>query len=209
MLENIKVVCHSCIKFQLEKVIYIDPFKIKEENKDADIIFITHPHYDHFSVEDINKVKKESTIIVITQDLIENAINIGFKKENILVVEPNKTYMIGDIKLETIPAYNISKKFHPKANNWVGYIISINEITYYIAGDTDITDENKNVKCDVAFVPIGGTFTMDFQEAAKLVNEIKPKVAVPIHYGEIVGTKQDAEKFKKLIHDEIKCEYLK
>ena len=206
MLENFKVLCHSSIKYDGEKVIYIDPFKIKEESKDADIIFITHSHYDHFSKEDINKIKKEDTIIVMTKDLEKEALNLGFK--NIIIVEPNEEYEIEDIKVETIPAYNINKKFHPKENNWVGYIIYINGVSYYIAGDTDITEENKSVKCDVAFVPIGGTFTMNYEESASLVNEIKPKIVVPIHYGEIVGTKQDAEKFKELIDKNIKCEIL-
>ena len=206
MLENFKVLCHSSIKYDGEKVIYIDPFKIKEESKDADIIFITHSHYDHFSKEDINKIKKEDTIIVITKDLEKEALNLGFK--NIIVVEPNKEYEIEDIKVETIPAYNINKKFHPKGNNWVGYIIHINGVSCYIAGDTDITEENKSVICDVAFVPIGGTFTMNYEEAASLVNEIKPKIVVPIHYGEIVGTKQDAEKLKELIDRNIDCEIL-
>ncbi len=208
MLENFKVICHSCIKYEGEKIIYIDPFKIKEEYKDAYIIFITHSHYDHFSVEDINKIKKENTIIIITKDLEEKAINLGFKKENVIIVEPNKEYEIEDIKIKTVPAYNINKKFHPKENNWVGYIIYINGISYYISGDTDITEENKNVKCDVAFVPIGGTFTMDFKEAASLINEIKPKIVVPIHYGEIVGTKQDAVEFEKLIDKNTECRIL-
>ena len=208
MLENFKVICHSCIKYEGEKIIYIDPFKIKEEYKDAEIIFITHSHYDHFSVEDINKIKKENTIIIITKDLEEKAINLGFKKENVIIVEPNKEYEIEDIKIKTVPAYNINKKFHPKENNWVGYIIYINGVSYYISGDTDITEENKNVKCDVAFVPIGGTFTMDFKEAASLINEIKPKIVVPIHYGEIVGTKQDAIEFEKLIDKNIECRIL-
>ena len=208
MLENFKVICHSCIKYEGEKIIYIDPFKIQEEYKDADIIFITHSHYDHFSVEDINKIKKENTIIIITKDLEEKAINLGFKKENVIIVEPNKEYEIEDIKIKTVPAYNINKKFHPKENNWVGYIIYINGVSYYISGDTDITEENKNVKCDVAFVPIGGTFTMDFKEAASLINEIKPKIVVPIHYGEIVGTKQDAVEFEKLIDKNIECRIL-
>ena len=112
--------------------------------------------------------------------------------------------MVEEIKFETIPAYNTNKTFHPKENGWVGYIIIINGIRYYIAGDTDITEENKQVKCDVAFVPVGGTYTMDFKEAASLINEIKPKIAIPIHYGSIVGTEQDAIDFIRLLHPEIK-----
>ena len=110
--------------------------------------------------------------------------------------------------LKTIPAYNTNKNFHPKDNKWVGYIINLDNTTYYIAGDTDKTPENKQVKCDVAFVPIGGTYTMNTFEAAELVNEIKPKVVVPIHYGLIVGTKEDAINFKNLIDKDIECNIL-
>lgn len=208
MLKDIEVLCHNSIKINKEKIIYIDPFKIQKEYKDADIIMITHAHYDHFSEEDINKVKKENTKICITKDLEKRTLNLGFNKEKILIVEPNMKYNIEGIKFETIPAYNISKQFHPKENNWVSYIIEINNIKYYIAGDTDITKENKNVKCDVAFVPVGGTYTMDSKEAAELVNIIKPKVAVPVHYGSIVGTKEDAENFAKMINKDISCEIL-
>lgn len=204
MLENVEVLCHSSIKISKNEVIYIDPFKIEKEYKDADIIFITHSHYDHFSEEDINKIKKENTKICITDDLVERTINLGFKKENILIVKPNMKCKIDEIEIETIPAYNIEKQFHPKENNWVGYIIKINNIRYYIAGDTDITEDNKNVKCDVAFVPVGGTYTMDFKEAAQLINEIQPKIAIPIHYGSVVGTNQDATDFVKLLHPSIK-----
>ncbi len=203
MIENVEVLCHSSIKFSKEEIIYFDPFKIKENYKDANIIFITHSHYDHFSEEDINKVRNDNTLIFITNDLYEKTLDLGFKKENIIIVEPNKEYKIENIEIKTIPAYNINKKFHSKQNNWVGYIIKIDSITYYIAGDTDITEENKKVKCDVAFVPIGGTYTMNFKEASDLINIIKPKIAVPIHYGSIVGSKQDAIEFTKLLNKEI------
>ncbi len=208
MLENIEVLCHSSIKIKKEKIIYFDPFKITENYKDADIIFITHDHFDHYSEEDIEKVKKEDTIIVVPESLYEKVLQEGLKKEYIITVIPNKNYQLKGIKFETIPAYNSNKKFHPKENNWVGYILEINDIRYYIAGDTDITEDNKKVKCDVAFVPIGGTYTMDFKEAAELVNEIKPRIAIPIHYGEIVGTKEDAKNFVKLLNSKIEGKIL-
>lgn len=203
MLENIEVLYHSSIKINKEKVIYIDPFKINKNYNDADIIFITHEHYDHYSEEDIDKVKKEDTIIVAPEELFTKLLRKGIRKDYIITVEPNKEYMTEKIKFETIPAYNTNKQFHPKENGWVGYIIEIKGIRYYIAGDTDITEENKKVKCDVAFIPVGGTYTMDFKEAAQLINEIKPKIAVPIHYGNIVGTNQDAIDFVRLLHPEI------
>ena len=208
MLEYIEVLCHSSIKINKEKVIYIDPFKIDKNYNDADMIFVTHDHYDHYSEEDIDKIKKEDTIIIAPEELLTKLLRKGFRKDSIITVEPNKKYMIQGMKFETIPAYNTNKQFHPKENGWVGYIIEIKGVRYYIAGDTDITEENRRVKCDVAFVPVGGTYTMDFKEAATLVNEIKPKKAIPIHYGDIVGTKQDAIDFSKLLHPEIKCEIL-
>ena len=204
MLENIEVLYHSSIRINKEKTIYIDPFKIDRNYNDADIVFITHDHYDHYSEEDIDKVINENTTIIIPEELLTNLLRKGINKNAIITVEPNEKYMVQGIKFETIPAYNTNKIFHPKENGWVGYIITLDDIRYYIAGDTDITEENRKVKCDVAFVPVGGTYTMDFKEAAQLVNEIQPKVAVPIHYGSVVGTKQDAEEFIKLLHTNVK-----
>ena len=204
MLENIEVLYHSSIRINKEKTIYIDPFKIDKNYNDADIVFITHDHYDHYSEEDIDKVINENTTIIIPEELLTKLLRKGINKNAIITVEPNKNYMVQGIKFETISAYNTNKTFHPKENGWVGYIIIINGIRYYIAGDTDITEENKQVKCDVAFVPVGGTYTMDFKEAASLINEIKPKIAIPIHYGSIVGTEQDAIDFIRLLHPEIK-----
>lgn len=204
MLENIEVLYHSSIRINKEKTIYIDPFKIDRNYNDADIVFITHDHYDHYSEEDIDKVINENTTIIIPEELLTKLLRKGINKNAIITVEPNEKYMVQGIKFETIPAYNTNKTFHPKKNGWVGYIIIINGIRYYIAGDTDITEENKQVKCDVAFVPVGGTYTMDFKEAAQLINEIQPKIAVPIHYGSVVGTKQDATDFIKLLHPSIK-----
>ena len=203
MLENVEVLCHSSIKINKEKVIYIDPFKIEKNYNDADIVFITHDHYDHYSEEDIDKVINENTIIIIPEELLTKLLRKGINKNAIITVEPNEKYMVQWIKFETIPAYNTNKTFHPKENGWVGYIITLDDIRYYIAGDTDITEENRRVKYDVAFVPVGGTYTMDFKEAAQLINEIQPKIAVPIHYGSVVGTKQDAINFIKLLNPTI------
>lgn len=209
MLKNIEWLGHSTIKINNQnQVIYIDPYNIKQDYNDADMIFITHSHYDHFSEEDINKVKKENTNIIITEDVFQKTLSLGFKESNIITVKPNESYQIYNIKFDTIPSYNVNKKFHPKENNWVGYVIDINGVKYYIAGDTDITNENKMVKCDVAFLPVGGTYTMDFEEAANLANIIGPKVVVPIHYGSLVGTLEDARNFKQRVKETIKCEII-
>lgn len=210
MLENIEVLYHSSIKINKGVIIYFDPFKIDKEYHDADIIFITHSHYDHYSEEDILKVRKENTCIVAPFDLLDNLLTLGFTKEHITLVNPSEIYTVKDITFKTIPAYNTNKNFHPKSNNWVGYLLTLNDTIYYIAGDTDITEENKQVKCDVAFVPIGGTYTMDYKEAAELINEIKPKIAVPTHYAAIVGSIEDGKNFSKLLNSDIECKiYIK
>ena len=204
MLDNVEVLCHSSIRINKEKTIYIDPFKIGKDYNDADLIFITHDHYDHYSENDIDKVKKQGTVFIVPEGLLTKLLAKGYNKNNIIVVQPNMRYIVQGIKFETIPAYNINKKFHPRENKWVGYVIEVKGVSYYIAGDTDITEENKKVKCDVVFIPVGGTYTTDFKEAAYLVNEIKPKIAVPTHYGSVVGKKQDAIDFVKLLHPIIK-----
>ena len=209
MLDNNKCLGHSSIKIiKYNKVIYIDPYNLKENNNDADIIFITHSHYDHFSINDINRIKKDNTIIVITEDIYNEVLELGFKENNIIKVLPNNNYTIDNIKFTTIPSYNINKNFHPKDNNWVGYLIEIDNIKYYIPGDTDLIDEAKEVTCDILFVPIGGTYTMDYKEASILTNIIKPKIVIPIHYGSIVGSKIDADRFKELVDKDVECKIM-
>ena len=203
MLKGIEINCHSSIKISKGKTIYVDPFKIEKDTNDADIVLVTHDHYDHFSPEDIEKIINNETIIVAPK-----TVKALSKMRNTVLVEPNNVYEVKGIKIETIPAYNVNKQFHPKDNQWVGYIIEIENIRYYIAGDTDVTSENKQVNCDVAFIPVGGTYTMNYTEAAELVNAIKPKIVVPTHYGDIVGEKDDGEKFKKLLNGNIQCEIL-
>ena len=186
---GLDVLFHSSIKIEKNGIIcYIDPFKINKNYNDADYIFITHSHYDHYSKSDIAKVKKEETIIIGPEDINE----LGMLK-----VAPNQEYELEKISFKAVRAYNETKPFHPKANNWVGYILNINGIKYYIAGDTDSVEELKKIECDVAFVPVGGTYTMDYREAVDLVLGINPKIAIPTHYGSIVGEKEDGYKFKR------------
>lgn len=209
MLDGIEVLCHSSIRIEKNnKVIYIDPFRIDTKYRDADLIFITHGHFDHFSTQDIEKVRKKDTRIVVPKDLEEKALELDFDEEEIIDVNPGEYIDLEYLDAETIPAYNINKDYHPRENGWLGYIIQIDDIKYYIAGDTDITEENKEVKCDVAFLPVGGTYTMDCKEAAELANIINPKIAVPIHYGSIVGKKEDAEEFIKLLNSTIEGKIL-
>ena len=194
----LEVLCHSSIRITEDKVIYIDPFKIDKNYNDADYVFCTHSHYDHFSPEDIEKVKKDDTILIVTSDIEDEAKKI-VNKENVFIVEPDKKYDIKGLKIETTYSYNIDKQFHPKENKWVGYIIEINNKRYYVAGDTDNIKEIQDIECDVALIPIGGTYTMNYKEAAELANDINASTVIPIHYGTIVGDKEDAIRFKKLV----------
>ena len=159
---NIEINTQSSIKLTLDKIIYFDPYKIEKNTNDVNIIFITHNHYDHMDIESINKIKNENTIIVAPKSMEETIKQIELKY---ILLNPNEEININNINIKTIPSYNIEKPYHPKENNWLGYIITINNTTYYIAGDTDKTKEAENVKCDIAFIPIGGTFTMDVNEA--------------------------------------------
>lgn len=204
MMDNITVNYHASIRMEKNnKVIYFDPFKIEESLNDADYIFITHSHYDHYSEIDIKKVMKETTKFIITSDLKKKIINLGVSKDNLMVVSPNENYILDDIKFDVIPSYNTNKSYHKKSYDWVGYNVNVDGVKYYVVGDSDVTDELKKVICDVIFVPVGGTYTMTDSEAVSVVNEMKPKYAVPIHYGE-TGSKINAENFIDKLEPNIK-----
>lgn len=209
---NVEVIAQNAIRIatQSGKVIYVDPFKLKREAaNDADLIFITHSHYDHFSPEDIKLIKNSNTKIVVTKDLVEKAIECGFAENQVLKVLPNNDYNFIGVAFATIPAYNTNKEFHKREYDWVGYIIEADGEKIYVAGDTDITDEALNVKCDVALVPVGGTYTMTAEEAAKFVEHIAPtKYAIPTHYQTIVGSVEDAVKFKNLLEGKVEVKIL-
>lgn len=207
MIEKIKLISQSALRIDSDIIIYFDPFKLTDEfNNDADYIFITHSHYDHFSKEDILRIKKDTTKIIVPSDLYEECKKMGFSE--VMVVEPNKDYVIDNIWFKTVPAYNINKEFHKKEFNWIGYIIDVENNILYIAGDTDNIPEIRNINCDIAFVPIGGTYTMNYKEAAELIKEMRPKLAVPTHYKTVVGSVDDAYNFKKELENIINVKIL-
>jgi L-ascorbate metabolism protein UlaG (beta-lactamase superfamily) len=196
MTDNIEVFTQSSIRIKdKDRTIYIDPFQMRETPKNADYILITHDHYDHFSPEDIEKVANSNTILIVPEKMKDKAQEAANLVGKILTVKLSVSCEVEELQFETVPAYNLLKPFHPKNAEWVGYILRIDGKRIYIAGDTDETKEAKTVKCDIALVPIGGTYTMDAKKAAELVNTIQPDVAIPIHYGSIVGKPADGEVF--------------
>lgn len=209
IMDGIEVNYHASIRMEKEgKIIYFDPFKINISNNDANYIFITHSHYDHYSPEDIKKVMNNKTKFVVTSDLENKIIDLGVSKERILVVYPNEQFELDDLTFSTIPSYNINTTYHKKSWNWVGYNLRLGNYNYYIVGDSDVTNELKKVKCDVIFIPVGGTYTADYNDAALVVNQMKIKYAIPIHYGE-VGSLSDAENFVNNLDNNIKGVILK
>ena len=212
MKNKITINEHSSIRIGEDYVIYFDPFNIKGEPKDADLIFITHSHYDHMSEEDMKKVLNDFTFIAVPESCLQDAKKLGkklgFGEDRIAWFKPGDKAEIDEAIVEAIPAYNVGKQFHPKENNWLGYVVEIDGERIYVAGDTDVTPEAEAVKCDVALLPCGGTYTMTASEAAKLANTIKPAVAIPTHYGSIVGEKSDGETFISLVDSDIKVKIL-
>ncbi len=200
MIDKIDVFTQNSIRIRSDQAtIYIDPFQMNEEPHDADFVFITHQHYDHFSPEDIRKVIKATTILVAPESMIDDARELAPDVKDIVAVEPGISKDINGLSIETVPAYNTIKPFHPKRANWVGYIFNIDSKRIYVAGDTGLTKEARQVKCDIALVPIGGTYTMDAKRAADLINTITPEYAIPTHYGNIVGRPSDGKNFTKLV----------
>ena len=183
---------HASFKINTSKVIYIDPY-IGEYEEKADIILISHDHYDHFNKEKINSIRVDSTVVVAPQSLNEI---------DALTMRAGEIKKIDDIKIIGIPAYNLNKSFH-LPNFGLGYIIETENVRVYFAGDTDIVPEIEKISCDVALLPVGGTYTMNAKEAAQLIIKITPRIAIPMHYGYVVGTIDDAELFKEIVEE--KC----
>ncbi|GER92952.1 MBL fold metallo-hydrolase [hot springs metagenome] len=191
MVKNIHYLGHDTFKITGEKVIFTDPFKIKKKDS-ADIILITHEHYDHCSPEDVKKIQGPNTVIVTTGDCAKKI------SGNIKIVRPGDKINVSGIEIEAVPAYNTNKQFHTKDKGWVGYIFTANGQRIYIAGDTDYIPEMKTFKnIDIALLPVSGTYVMTAEEAVQAAITINPRIAIPMHYGSIVGDINDAKRFRE------------
>ena len=193
---------HDGFRIDGGKTIYFDPFKIASTRK-ADIILVSHEHFDHCSPDDVARIQKDNTIIITEKDSAEKLTG------DVRVVTPGEVMTIGEVKVTTVPAYNIDKQFHPKEKGWLGFIVEIDGVRVYHAGDTDFIPEMKDLQVDVALLPVSGTYVMTADEAVKAARAIRPRAVIPMHYGAIVGDETDAESFTQALSDEMEVVILK
>ena len=212
-IDNVEIswLGHSSSKIKTDKIIYIDPYNLQEAEK-ADIILITHPHYDHCSIADLSKIAKDGSIVVC-HAACQSTVTKLSQKINMQLMQAGDELNLGNVKIKAVPAYNMKKQFHQKTEGWLGYLVSLNGIVIYHAGDTDLIPEmekltgfaKKGSKL-IALLPVDSAFAMSIDEAVKAAAMLKPFLAVPIHF----KLEKDAENFCKLCKDAgIKAEILK
>jgi len=194
---------HDGFRIQDGQTIYIDPFQIGGSPPKADVVLVSHEHFDHLSLDDLKKVVGPNTVIIAHKQSHGELSKL--KAEDVKLVKPGDTVKVGKLEVEAVPAYNVNKfrepgkVFHPKEDGKLGFVLTVNGVRIYHAGDTDHIPEMKSIRTEVALLPVSGTYVMTAQEAAEAVKTINPKVVIPMHFGTIVGERNDAETFKKLV----------
>lgn len=206
-LDAVRVLTHSAIRLQANSgaVVYCDPFDLVDAPHDASVVLITHNHYDHLSPEDYKKVANETTIVIAPSTIEQDVAALDAAR--VILLDAGDSTEVCGVAVSAVPAYNVEPErlqFHSQENKWLGYLVGFDGTTFYISGDTDENEDIDKVSCDVALIPIGGTYTMDPAQAAAFINTIKPAVVVPTHYGTAVGNKEDVEAFEPLVDPSIK-----
>ena len=196
MLAKMTWLGHDCFRIDGSKTVYIDPYNI-EPGKEADLVLVTHDHFDHCSPDDVEKIQQPDTVIVTEKDAAQKL------SGNVKTVKPGESLAIDDVRIEAVPAYNIDKDFHPKTNDWLGFVLEMDGVRIYHAGDTDFIPEMRDLKVDIALLPVSGTYVMTAGEAVEAALAIAPGVAVPMHFGAIVGDSSDADMFKAKLEGKV------
>lgn len=194
--KKIKWLGHDGFRIEAGKIIYFDPYQIGSGSK-ADLILISHEHFDHCSPEDVAKVQDSHTVVITEKSAAKKL------KGDVRVMNPGELLTIDDVKIRAVPSYNTDKDFHPRGNNWLGFIVEMEGVKIYHAGDTDFIPEMKDLEVDIALLPVSGTYVMKADQAVQAALAINPKLAIPMHYGAIVGDEQDALDFKKALEGKI------
>lgn len=194
--ENIHWLGHAGFRIDGDKVIYFDPYQI-ESGPQADLIFISHDHFDHCSPEDVAKIQGPETIIITEKD------SAGKLTGDVRVIKPGETLVLDGVKILGVPSYNTDKDFHPRRNGWLGFLVEMSGISIYHSGDTDFIPEMKELNVDIALLPVSGTYVMTADQAVKAALAIGPELAIPMHYGTIVGGNQDAVTFKSALDGKV------
>ena len=194
--EKIHWLGHDGFRIDSEKTIYFDPYQI-ESGPRADLIFISHDHFDHCSPEDVAKIQGPETTIITEKD------SAGKLTGDVRVLKPGETLNLDGVKIQGVPSYNTDKDFHPRKNGWLGFVVEVAGIRIYHAGDTDFIPEMKDLRVDIALLPVSGTYVMTADQAVKAALAIKPELAIPMHYGAIVGSDQDALAFKNALKGKV------
>lgn len=207
--DNITVNTQSSIRIAGSKILYFDPQSLKEEAHDADMVFITHEHWDHFDPNEVRKIVKAGTVIFAPATMEDKVREALPSVEEFVFIDADREAgslieVCEGITLQPIRSYNVGKKFHAKESGWLGYVVTMDGTSYFVAGDTDANEDNLKVRCDIALVPAGGTYTFTADEAASYVNRIKPEVAIPTHYGSVVGGHEAGDRFREMVNKDIK-----
>lgn len=205
---NIRLITHAAVRMEVcGKVVYLDPYQIREASHDADLILITHEHYDHYSPEDIDKLATEETRYVFPESMEEMiSVERADLRGKTRYLRPGQEMDWEGIGIAGILAYTIGRDFHPREKGWLGYLINDGKKKVYVAGDTDATAEAKSVVCDIALIPCGGKYTCDPEQAAELANAIAPDIVIPSHYGSVIGDASCADRFESLVAPQIQVE---
>lgn len=209
ILDKLHWLGHAGFRIDGVKTIYLDPYQLSKAAVMADIVLITHEHFDHCSPEDLKIISSQETVIVADKAVSKKLKDAKVPCKDILELSPDNGTELSGIKIKAVPSYNIGKPYHTKMSEKLGFIVTVEGVSFYHAGDTDLIPEMKGYSCDVALLPIGGTYTMTAKEAAEAALLIKPKIAIPIHYGSVVGKDTDADDFNSLLKGKIEVRILK